>query len=206
MTNDAVEEWGDVSEVKSKKGVSNWLLFCGGGCLIATILTAAAGYFGWKALEEMRDPEVFWPKVDELVHVDSPMPERFMVMMSLSVGDQVQRQFLDIETGLSVQVISPPDEAEEETRASLFSEDPSFTGMLLSHKNSGMMTIQGREVRFVDTTVNLGVMKQRALFIDVTSEGGEFVLISLQGAEGGSEIPREDIDGILQFFHIGPDR
>jgi len=206
MTNDEVEEWGDVAEASSKKGMPTWLFFCGGGCLIAVILTAVGGFFAVQFVKDMVDPAVFWPKVDSLVTVDSPMPERFQPVMSISVAGTQQFQFLDKDTLLLVQVFSPPSSEEAGFESNLFQEDPSFPGMMLEHQDNGVMTIQGRELPFVEAKSDLIATKQRVLFLNATTDGGELVIMSFIHDDGSRAIPREDVSDLLQVFHIGPDR
>src|SRR5688572_30506234 len=70
-TKNAGEDWGDIENVpKQKRGLPKWLLFCGGGCLVALVLGGIAGYFVFKLIEEGKDQDVQYPKLEQHIGLD----------------------------------------------------------------------------------------------------------------------------------------
>jgi hypothetical protein len=68
--------WGAEEAPSKRSRIPKWLWWCGGGCLVALVLAVAAGFWlfklGKQLVEEGRDPEQQWPKLQRVL----PFEER----------------------------------------------------------------------------------------------------------------------------------
>lgn len=66
--------WGSSEAPVKKSGLPKWMLWCGGGCLLALVLGGIAAFalfkFGKAFVEEARDSEKQWPKLQQLLPFD----------------------------------------------------------------------------------------------------------------------------------------
>ena len=66
--------WGESEAPVRKKSIPTWLWFCGGGCLLALIVSIVGGVLlfqkGKQMYEEGQDPEIQWAKVAEVLTYD----------------------------------------------------------------------------------------------------------------------------------------
>ena len=63
-------EWSEEMAEPPKKGIPMWVWGCGGCGLIAMILVLVAIGMGVSTFTKMTDPEVVWPKVNEVLPFD----------------------------------------------------------------------------------------------------------------------------------------
>lgn len=215
------EEWADAPTMPpKKKGFPGWLMFCGGGCLIALILGGIGGYFVFGEIKKAMDPEEQWARLEESFELDARPPE-LQPMFGFSLGLDFW-MFMD-ERGY-IAVIYDFGEAEAEGRDELFSED--FEGGGISGLNKienpevSQVSVQGRAidvVRFENKGgFSMGGSEQMsgqgpACFVDITPDddpGFKMLFLMRDPSKGAKKEPISDqaIQDFLAPFLIGPDR
>ncbi len=215
------QDWNEeVAPPPKKKGLPGWLMFCGGGCLIAMILGSIGFYFVFEAFSKSMDPEENWARLEEHFDIDARPPE-LDPMFSWSLG--MDFWMLMDDRGYIV-VIYDFGEAQASERDAIFSED--FKGGGLPGLNKiddpkiGVVNVQGRElkvVRFENSGgFNPGGQQTAggqgpACFVDITDvDDPGFQMVFLMRGPGGEdakeEISDEAIQDFLEPFVIGPDR
>jgi hypothetical protein len=213
---DEQEDWADEPAVPPKKrGLPGWLMFCGGGCLIAVILGAIAGYLLVREVKEAMDPEAQWERLGESIAYDARPPELNM-MFGWNVGVDVW--VVEDKRGY-IAIIYDFGESEADSRDEIFSENFKGGGVPglsnIDDPEVGEVMVQGRAlpiVRFQNQGgINFGGQEEvagqgAACFLDLTSEGDPgFKMLFLMRATGGKEpIPDSAVQDILEPFLIGP--
>ena len=217
------EEWTEEAIVPpKKKGLPSWLLFCGGGCLIAVILTVVAGFLIFDQVKQAVDPSQQWARMEESVAMDARPPE-LEVMFGWSIG--IDFWMLRDSRGYIV-AIYDFGEAEAKDRDNLFSDDFSGGGLPgiseIEDTELAVVTVQGRELpiqRFQNTGgfnpggQGSGGGNGAACFVDITPEGdpGFLMLFMMREPTGDKEqqdeaITDEAIQQLLEPFVVGPER
>ncbi len=216
------EEWTEETVVPpKKKGFPSWLMFCGGGCLIAVILGVIATFLIVDQVKEAMNPDAQWARLEEAIELDARPPE-LQLMFGWSIGMDIW--MLRDSRGYIV-AIYDFGESEAAGRDELFSDE--FEGGGLPGLNEiedaqlDMITVQGREIpvqRFHNTGgFNPGGNDQvsgsgAACFVDITPEGdmGFMMLFMMRDPSQNSDMAEEPIEAeaiqeVLKPFVIGPD-
>lgn len=214
------EDWNEeIAPPPKKKGFPGWLMFCGGGCLIAMILGAIGAFFVVGEVKKAMDPEVQWANLEESIEMDARPPE-LNLMFGWSLGIKFW-MFMD-DRGY-IAVIYDFGESEAEGREELFSE--SFTGAgvpglsKIEDPEVGAAMVQGREiavVRFMNKGgFNAGSGSSvdgqgAACFIDMTPEGDAgfqmtFLMRDPNAKNAKDPISDEAIVTFLEPFVMGPE-
>ncbi|HIG12780.1 MAG TPA: hypothetical protein EYG30_01685 [Planctomycetes bacterium] len=208
------ETWADEPQVpKQRRGLPPWLWFCGGGCLIMTVLLAVGGMFIFGKVKEMADPDTQWALVDELIGYDD-RPSGLTIFGLDAMPGIDGFVFIDMSTGRSVTWMMLP-ASEAEGRDEIFSEDFEGGGIpgisQVSDPEIGEVVVQGRTLsimRFNQNTIGAG--EQKTAFVDVTpEEADDFWLLQVvipPGRDGPQGITDEYINEFLAPFHIGHER
>ena len=204
-----------------KKSIPTWVWFCGGGCLLAVLLAVVAIGFGFRAINQARDPDVQWPKLAEVLPFDERPKEMQLIMGMHLVGDQWT--FKD-DRGFSVQIQNHPGRDGNNGRKDMFaSENPKFPKNLVVMKfedlQPGSIEIQGREVRVLRMRMELAGLMDKMIpqearegmgstaFVDLTPEGRDGMLLAqFTRLRGTDPIADDEIREILKPFHVGPKR
>jgi hypothetical protein len=210
------QEWAEEPAVPPrKKGLPGWLMFCGGGCLIAVILGAIAAYFAVGEFKKALDPDAQWARLEETLEMDARPPE-LQMMMGWGIG--IDLWMIKDERGY-IAAIYDFGEAESEGREEIFSDKFKGGGVpglsKIEDPEVGEVIVQGRSlpiVRFQNKGgFNPGGGEKvagqgAACFLDLTPEGDSgFVMVFLMKMDGSKE-PIEDaaIQTFLQPFVVGP--
>jgi len=212
------EEWAEEPVVPPKKGgLPGWLLFCGGGCLIAVILGTIGAFFMVKEVQKMIDPEVQWESLEESFELDERPPELTM-MFGSHIG--IDLWMIQDNRGY-IAAIYDFGEAEAQDRDELFSEDFQGGGVpglsKIEDPEVGEVAVQGRTlpiVRFINQGgFNPGGQEEvagqgGACFVDLTAEGVPgFQMLFLMRMDGKKDpISDEAVQQFLEPFVIGPKR
>jgi hypothetical protein len=205
-----------------KKSIPTWVWFCGGGCLLAVLLGVIAIGFGFRLINQARDPEVQWAKLAQVLPYDEPPPKEMTLLMGMHlVGDQYT--FHD-ERGFQVQFQNHPGKDGTEGRKNMFdAEHPKFPQNMVAFKftdlQPGTIQVQGRELRILRMRMELAGALNKMIpekdregmgsmaFVDLTPEGRDGMLIAqFTRMEGTDPVSDEEIRTILKPFHVGPDR
>lgn len=202
-----------------------WLLFCGGGCLLAILGAVVAAGLVFNQFKGFSDPEVQWPRLEEHIAVDE-RPEELSLLFG---GGMMGIEMFTFEDSRGYAVIfqffgfGEADEARDQ----LF--DPEFTGSVAGlggrkDLQAGTIDIQGREldvIRFyqfdsgdegeagegdADPPARFGV----SALVDLTRPGEPGLLVVQIVRAGqvsvGGPVPDEYIRELLAPFSVGPDR
>lgn len=213
---------GESTPPPKKKAIPTWLWFCGGGCLLAVI----AGIIGitllvsWAkdAVQQATDPEVQWPKLEQVLPYDQRPPE-LDLKFGWSVG--VNMYYFDDSRGYAAILIGLPMHDERE-RDKMMNPNTSTGFMGVGNRKdatAGKVAVQGRSLdvlRFhhMGGSASSGgpsgapkVGSGPSVMVDLTKDtdpGLLFLqLVRLHSAEPVSD---EDIQTFLKPFHVGPDR
>lgn len=218
-------QWAEDGQDKPlRKQLPKWVWFCGAGCVLALIATAAIVFFSVKAAKQMMDPAHGWSELQKIIPADDehpeltamsmPMPVMNMSMVMVIGPDRVQMQFQH-HTGSNA----------EKSRRELFeSDEPKFPENMVVMKFTDLekteVEIQGRQVRgFRMKTEITGFMRsvagkeapeadQYMMFLDVTPEGrtDDLVLLQIQRPSTAGPFTEEELNALLAPIHIGPKR
>lgn len=212
------EDWADEPAVPpKKKGLPGWLMFCGGGCLIAIILGAIGAYFVVQEVKEAMNPEAQWARLEQSIEYDARPPE---LNMMFGWGMGVDAWVIEDERGY-IAILYDFGEADAQGREEIFSEDFKGGGVpglsKIEDPEVGELLTQGRTlpiVRFQNKGgVNFGggedvAGQGAACFLDLTPDGDPgFKMLFLMSASGSKDpIPDSAVEDFLEPFVIGPDR
>ncbi|MFT7669502.1 MAG: hypothetical protein ACI8X5_002205 [Planctomycetota bacterium] len=214
------QEWNDEIEVPpKKKGLPGWLMFCGGGCLIAVILTLLGGYFVFSEIKEMADPELQWAELEKATDMDARPPE-LELMFGWHLG--IDLWMLKDNRGY-VAVIYDFGDSSDSDRDEIFSEGFDGGGIAglgkMNDSELGEITVQGRKlpiVRFQNSGgFSLGEESVKgggaACFTDITPESNSGFMMLFLMRNPGQDNSKADIEDavLVQFlapFSIGSDR
>jgi len=219
-------QWSESgAEPAPKKSLPKWLWFCGGGCLLAVILSGVGAFACYKMAEKIADPEYGWAQLQKALPADQEHPDHTahaapswipgapITVIVDSLNLQLQFQ---VHTGASG----------KQAREQLFEGDsPVFPENVIVMKftdmTKGTVEVQGRELKVLRLKGEIaGFMRSMAgeegakqadqymVMIDVTPEGEteRFVMCQVQRPVSQGELTDELINEALKPFHIGPKR
>lgn len=204
-----------------KKSIPTWVWFCGGGCLLAVLLAVVAIGFGFRAINQARDPDVQWARLAEVLPFDERPKEMELVMGVHIVGDQYT--FKD-DRGFQVQIQNHAGKDGTQGRQDMFgTDDPKFPQNMVVMKfedlQPGSVEIQGRDLRLLRMRMELAGVLNKLIpkearegmgsmaFVDLTPEGREGMLLAqFTRLKGTEPITDDEIREILKPFHVGPKR
>lgn len=217
-------QWAEgTPEKPMRKSLPKWVWFCGGGCLLALIVTVVAVFFLYKGIEKAADPEHGWAKLQEVIPTDTPPPPGYRAIAVPFVPfDQVTVTTSD---GTQIDFQRHKGSDADRTREGLFKTDPpkiptDMGVMSFQDMTTGTLDVQGREVSYVRLRMQLeGFAKSLAgesaeeaqmymVFADVTPEGrtNELVLATIKRQFKRGELDDDALREVLAPFHIGTKR
>ncbi len=226
------EDWGDIREAGSSKGIPFWVWGCGGGCLLFILLLVAAGFWGYGVVMDAIDPDKVWANVEELVEYDERHPDYAPIFglkipftdMEMYVFQQLQdgatlvdengqpltldKLKLD-EDGLTVviQVNASEDQTEDELEGMAFTDFP-VTIQGITFDSVRLVVTSGTSGPFAADWGNDDMDEPPPMIMVNLSEAlahDDIYAIFLR-ANGGDEPTEADIQAFFAPFHIGPDR
>ena len=210
--------WGaDEAPTKSSR-IPKWLWWCGGGCLLALVLAAIGGYmlfsFGKRLVEEGRDPELQWPKLERILPFDQ-RPEGYQLTWGSSLLVETYA-LLDPEGRIGVVMRFPESQASAVDGQLM---NPDHSGALLGmggRKDLSQLkiTVQGRELdalRFYqeqgqDMDGDGKPDQGHTIMVRLTDAGAtEPVVFQLFTRGQGGLVPptEDDVRAFLAPFHVG---
>jgi len=217
----ADDDWAETTAPPpKKKGIPGWLMFCGGGCLIAMILGAIGTFFLVGEVKKAMDPEAQWARLEEAFEIEG-RPTELTPMFGVSLGMDF---WMFQDSRGYVAVIYDFGESQAEGRDELFSED--FTGggvpglSKIEDPTVAEVLVQGRALPVVHFQnqggFNAGGSEVNgqggACFVDITPEdslGFQMVFLMRDPGQGNASndpIPDQAIQDFLEPFVIGPER
>jgi hypothetical protein len=219
-------QWGDEELPQKKKSIPTWVWFCSGGCLLMVLVLVVGAIFTTKFVSDMVDPEVQWPKLDELLPFDERPPELTMTAGFSMLGQQSQFTLMD-NRGFMAQFQMVAGSQGASMRQQMFdNEEPKLVGNfgVIDFKNvqKGTVNVQGRDLRIVRMEMGLGDMMKsipgvddedvdesagHAAYIDLTPEDDSGMMWLQYTRRGSGEtITDGEIQTFFEPFHVGPDR
>ena len=210
----AEQEWAaEPTPPPKKKGVPGWLWFCGGGCLIATVLAVVGGFFLFDLAKTMADPEIQWPKFEEFVEVDE-RPEGWIIIGMPIPGVDVDAFVLtEPDTGTSITLLVYP-ESEREGVDELFGGEFQGGGLPgiseIEDPEVDEVVVQGRKLRIVRFAQSHFLDEMdgvQGAFLDITPDGDprpHMMQIITQSKD--VRVGEEVLEELLAPFVLGPDR
>ena len=205
-------EWSLEEEpAPKKKGIPKWVWFgCGGGCLLAVVLTVLLSVVVGNFVKEALDPEAQWPKLARVLPFDE-RPEGVELYMGLSIMGQENYTLIDKELRLYASVLR------------LRGEDASQFDQLLEgdlqgtpfglgqpvEPEKGEAEVQGRVCRllrfssvrgqsFADDRADLGP----GMWLDLSSPSGDMRLIQFRRMGSEELISDADVQAFLEPFDV----
>ncbi len=207
--NDA--NWGDETAPKKKSGLPKWLLFCGGGCLLAAILGVVALKLGFDKVKSWGEAEQQLPILQKALPFDPLPPEtEFKFAIRFPMDWFI---FSDSRGYVMFFFLARSGEGEELRKTLL---NPDFGGMGMGQRRDSkeaVVTLQGRDVKGLRFVQERGSGKDggdaagQSILLEVGPEGGSHVVV-VQITRGSSDEPisDEEVRTLLKPFHVGPDR
>lgn len=199
-----------------KKRIPTWLWFCGGGCLLATILGIIAVVWVVNYAKNAVDPEKQWPKVAEILPYDERPAE-----MTLKFGSQIGAEMyaFDDARGFVVVLMRFGTDKSGEVEDKLM--NPNEEGGVLGmggrrDLSGGTIRVQGRDlkvVRFHTMASNAAESGDRpkvgegpTAMVQLSESGDRPMLVQITRLVGTDPVKDEEIVAILKPFHVGPQR
>jgi hypothetical protein len=204
-----------------KRGIPTWLWFCGGGCLLAVLFAIVVAGLGYRFIRKARDPEAVKAGVQKILPYDRWPAELTPVMGFQLLGEQYT---FEDSRGFQEQIQLHRGPEGSEGRKGMFrSEDPKFPKDLMVMKfeelKPGAVEVQGRELRLLRMRMQFaGFIAQMMpkevreglatmAFVDLTPEDLDgMLLLQITRTRGEGPITDEEIQTILEPFHVGPKR
>lgn len=216
--------WNEEAPSAPKKsGIPTWAWFCGGGCLLALLVVAGLGVFGFSALKKATDPELQWANLAKVLPYDE-RPAGVEMTMGFNLGLE-QYQMLDSARGLQITIQRIGGESGQAERDKMFDADnpqfPQNAGVVkFQDLEVSKLDVQGRELRVMRMRMELagflkGMIPKDAdvegmgatAFVDLTPDGETGMLwLQMVRLKGGESIADDEIQGFLKPFHVGPKR
>ena len=201
-----------------KRRIPSWAWFCGGGCLLAVLITVVTAGL---VIRHVTDTEGHWKRLALILPYDE-RPEQMKLIMGIGLfGDQYT---FDDSRGFQEQIQDHPGANNSEARKRMFdSKDPLFPKNMAVIRfediASGTVEVQGRELRLLRMRMKFAGMIEKMIpekdreeigamaFVDLTPEGREgMLLLQITRQNGPEPITDEEIREILAPFHVGPQR
>ena len=213
-------EWGaDEPAPQKKRGcfLPTWLWACGGGCLLALILTVGGGFYcvgqGLKAM----DPEVQWPRMQKVLPFDE-RPEHVQMLAGMQMFGMENYTLMDFQRGLQISVYYFDDDESSDAADSRWTffdpEKKTTSSSMINRANErlGFIKLGSRDrkvMRFTQETISFGseVMRRQGagpcLAVDVTPEDSPgFLFVMFFEAGGEFEIPDEHVHAFFESFYL----
>jgi hypothetical protein len=216
---DIVEpEWAESPEAPPKKrGVPGWLLFCGGGCLIAMVLMVVGGFLLYGAWEEANDPDLQWPRLAEYIPFDERPEPWHLTYNPLLPGTEDAFILTDLSGGKNAGTVinfSIYKEAQRSSIEGFFEEGFKGGGlpgvMEMENAEHGEVDLQGRLLPIVRFTQSNPIEQAdgvQGAFLDFTPEGDpRLFLIQIITPFKDPPVSEEWLEDVFEPFRIGPDR
>ena len=207
--------------VPKKKGIPTWLWFCGGGCLLAVLVTVVVGGFLFRAARTAMDPEIQKQRLAKILPYDE-WPKEMQPMFGMQVVGE-QYTFQDTR-GFQEQIQLHKGRDGTEGRKHLFQTvPPKFPKNLVIMKFEdlapGTVEVQGRTLSLLRMRMEFSGLFGKMMpaeareqmgstaFIDLTPETLDgMMLFQLTRTKGQAPITDDEIRTVLAPFHVGPKR
>ena len=211
-------EWGKEEDAPVKKRgclLPTWLWGCGGGCLLAIILSIGGGIYCVGKVKNAMDPDAQWAKLDKILPFDE-RPGGLELMFGWSLGLEYYI-LMDVNSGYMVSVYYFDSSDAEEGREAFFNpevkagvmgvgerKDEELSTVLIGSRERKVMRFNQSNVEFEfgdagSTTADSGY----SAVVDITPEEDPgLVAVMFMALNGQTEIPDEDLVHFFDDFYI----
>jgi hypothetical protein len=208
-------EWSEEGEgaPKKKGGIPKWVwLGCGAGCLVAILGIAAISVGGFMMFKDVGNPEVQWPKLQEVLYFE----ERPTGMDIVGVNALVYYEYtLTSAQGHFQAKVRHFTKVGSSDFDDMFLEEPKNAPFGLSapvEPEPGTVFVQGESVRSLrfETLGGQGFVAELgpAIRVDI-SHSGEKVLVEYwrfsSGEDQGTPITEEELKAFFDHFDVWRD-
>ena len=213
-------EWGsEEPTAKKKRGclLPTWLWACGGGCLLAIILSIGGGGYCVGQVQKVIDPEVQWPRLQKVLPFDE-RPEHVQMVTGMQMFGVENYTLMDFQRGLQISVYYFDDDESSDaadSRWTFFDPETETTSSAMIKRDNeslGVIRLGSRDrkvMRFTQETISFGSeeMKEQGsgpcLAVDVTPEDSPGFLFVMFFEPGGEfEIPDEHVLSFFESFYL----
>ncbi len=206
--------WGDETLPPKQKRIPTWLWFCGGGCLLAVILTVVAAVFAFDYFKGWGNAEKQLPALAEALPFDEPLPPGTEFQMAIRFPFD-WFVFTDDRGFALVFIVVPPSKSSELRDTIL---NPEFKGGFMGNGNreeleEAIVQVQGREVKGLRyrqhgaSDGQAGSGEGPGIVLDIGPEsGGKMIVLQLLRTSGVEMITDDEVRDLLKPFHVGPNR
>jgi hypothetical protein len=211
-TKKAGEDWGDIENPpKEKRGLPRWLLFCGGGCIVAALLCAIGLYFAMRFMKEGMDEEQQYPKLEQHIGLDHRLTDYKLAFGAALLGTE-SYTFLKEKT-VAVLFVADTDEERKQYDALLDPAITQGTGQLGRREDieAGTIPIQGRDLRIIRAIQKQFRMPGQSAkegasaYLDITPEGSvDKLYLMYMKLESMDRVTDEELALFLAPFRVGP--
>ena len=212
-TKNAGEDWGDIENVpKQKRGLPRWLMFCGGGCLIALVLGGIAAYVAVQFFKQAKDQDVQYPKLERHIGLDHRLGDYQLFGIEI-MGSESYIFGTKKADRMAMILVADTDDERKVFDAQL---DPAVTqgmsgGGAREEVEAGTIHVQGRDLRVIRsiqkpiTFPGQKSQKGASAFVDITAEGSvdKLYLMYMRPADS-TRVSDEEILEFLVPFRVGP--
>jgi len=211
-------EWGKEDEAPAKKRgcfLPVWLWGCGGGCLLAIILSIGGGVYCVGKFQDAIDPEAQWAKLDKVLPFEE-RPGGLELMFGWSLGLEYY-VLMDVNSGymVSVYYFDSGDAAEgreaffnPEVKAGVMGvgerKDEELSTVLIGSRERQVMRFNQSNVDFQFGGVDANAKNSGySAVVDITTEEDPGLLVVMfMSLNGQTEIPDEDLVHFFDDFII----
>lgn len=206
--------WGDESLPPKPKRIPTWLWFCGGGCILAVLLSVVALVFAFDYFKSWGSAEKQLPALAEALPFDEPLPPETEFKMAIRFPFD-WFVFTDERGFAIVFIVVPPSKASEMRDTIL---NPEFKGGFMGKGSreeleEATVQVQGREVKGLRYLQRGGSGSQGydgsgpGIVLDIGPEsGGKVIVLQILRTGGEDRITDEEVRALMKPFHVGPDR
>lgn len=207
------DDWGDIREAGSSKGIPIWLWGCGGGCLLLILLIVAAGAWTYSFVKDATDPEFVWGEIAEFLPYEERHPEYEALFGNsfLGTGMYVLRQ-----VGIDGEPLEDPifavfmlDASEEEGEMSPGSEDQKVDLVVQGEAlPAGRFTLSEEDAADLRIDWETGELNVEEIFyVDLSGVSVEEDLqLWLVRDEESEVVTIDEVQHFFEPFLVGPDR
>lgn len=210
-------EWGGEEDLpKKKRGcfLPVWLWGCGGGCLLAIVLSIGGGIYCVGKAKAFIDPEVQWPRLQKVLPFEE-RPDHMQMVYGVQIFGMENYVLMDFERGFTATIYYFDDgdsEDAEEARQAFFDPEIQIGFMGMGEREDEELStirIGSRDrtvMRFFQSNAGMAFGNEEfaaassgpSASVDITSEEdpGLLVVVFMQG---GAELPLRD-EEIRAFF------
>lgn len=214
--------WTEESATPPKKRrIPTWVWFCGGGCLLAVLVGVVALGIVYRVVSKGMDPEAQKQALGKILPYDKWPAEMKPVFGMQLFGEQYT---FEDSRGFQEQIQLHRGREGSDGRKGMFqSEDPKFPKdlgvMKFDELKPAVVEVQGRDLHLIRMRMQFAGFIAKMMpkevreglatmaFVDLTPDDLDgMLLLQITRTRGEGPVTDEEIQQILEPFHVGPKR